>query len=767
MSTTNQTTPPAPVPTPQPRKKHWILRIILLLVLLIVVVLALIPTLLSASAGNHYLLGKINASIPGRVEFSSLSIGYFSGAKISDLKLYDPEGKFIVNVPSIDTGLTVLSLMSLAGGSLKGDITIHIDQANLVSYADGTTNVSRALTRPVTPAATPAEKPAAPPAPPAPASSKALVVKSHINLTIAKVTWAAPRAPDLLLENTLFDLNLDTAGGPVILKTNTLITIDNKAPALIEASGSLALFENGRLRATSEMQGSGSVTIARLQLASLQPWLESCQLPVALSGQADGHLKLENLGTDKAQVSGELVVATPVASGSMLQNYRYACRQINVQLTGRPTAGNANVLQLDLQCRAPGTESFDAANKPLLASTDLLIAIVGQADLAKSTFRFGEGSKFEERDPATPTGNSVALESKSSYTWAGSKASESLESLPYPTMDLTATAKYDLLRLQKLLAAFLPADLIMEGRNQATFHVTGSLAPDAGLKKFRLLTLPATALGFDRIALPASGVDLGKGELTLAIASGNLVLGPNQIPCNGGTLGIAGRVDLNAPTPTYVLEQKLQLVSNMKLNKQIASGPMAFLPLAWGAKGEQANLLNVAGLMQVQLASARLPLNSEEMKKTGILSGLLGIQHLSTNAPIFDSLTSAIPGLKAGGLSGLLVGSSGSGGGGAGLGIKDQNIENVAFNLQDGKVSYKDLPLRFGTVSLNFSGAVGMDKTLAMNLVVSEKQLQIPIPVGISGTVQEPKLSIEKQNVGKTILQSVPGLLDRFAKPKK
>ncbi|MEI8195455.1 MAG: hypothetical protein WCI73_06065, partial [Phycisphaerae bacterium] len=438
---------------------------------------------------------------------------------------------------------------------------------------------------------------------------------------------------------------------------------------------------------------------------------------------------------------------------------RFTSREITLQLTGSPKAGNAKQLQLDLQCRAPGTQSFDAAQKPLLAPTDLVAVINGQADLATSSFLFSAGSKLEERDPATQAGNTISIAEGSSYAWASPQGNK--ETLP--PMDVTATANYDLPRLQKLLAAFLPPDLIMEGQRQATLHLTGSLAPDAGLKKFRLLTLPTTSFGFDHFALPASGIDLGKGDVYLAIASGNIVLGPNKIPCNSGTLNLGGRVDLTTPTPTFILNQPLQLLRDVKLNKQIASGPLSFLPLSWGAKGEQTNLLNVAGLLQIQLQSARLPLNSEEMKKSGLLNGLFGIRNLSTNAPIFETLTSSIPVLKAGNLGGLLGGSSGTGG----LGIKDQNIENVAFNLKDGKIGYEHLPLGFGSVTLDFSGLVGLDKTLAMNLVVSAKQIQIPIPVGISGTVSEPKLSMAKQDVGKTLEQAVPGLLDRFAKPKK
>jgi len=77
------------------------------------------------------------------------------------------------------------------------------------------------------------------------------------------------------------------------------------------------------------------------------------------------------------------------------------------------------------------------------------------------------------------------------------------------------------------------------------------------------------------------------------------------------------------------------------------------------------------------------------------------------------------------------------------------------------------LLLTFGTVGLDFSGSVGMDKSLAMNLVVNEKSLSIPVPVTLSGTTSEPKFKTSKENINKTVEQALPGLIDRFAKPKK
>src|SRR4051794_17668386 len=113
------TTPPDPTPStaapstpasptlPRKRGRWWKILLPVVLVLFLLVLLA--PTILSTGMGKSILLGQINSRVPGKVTADSLSLGWFSGAKVRKLEFTDPQGKSVV-VLDADTGITLWRL---------------------------------------------------------------------------------------------------------------------------------------------------------------------------------------------------------------------------------------------------------------------------------------------------------------------------------------------------------------------------------------------------------------------------------------------------------------------------------------------------------------------------------------------------------------------------------------------------------------------------------------------------------------------------------
>ncbi len=91
--------------------------------------------------------------------------------------------------------------------------------------------------------------------------------------------------------------------------------------------------------------------------------------------------------------------------------------------------------------------------------------------------------------------------------------------------------------------------------------------------------------------------------------------------------------------------------------------------------------------------------------------------------------------------------------------------------MNAGKVTYQNLTLGAKQGNLIFSGSVGVDTSLAMNVDVTVVALKIPIPVGLAGTTASPKLTISDrgigQNIGNTIQNVIPGGLDGLFNKKK
>jgi hypothetical protein len=67
----------------------------------IVLLLLLLPTLLSTSAGKQMILGKINKSLDGTMEIKELSIGWFSGLKLTGVNFKDKLGTTTFSVDQI------------------------------------------------------------------------------------------------------------------------------------------------------------------------------------------------------------------------------------------------------------------------------------------------------------------------------------------------------------------------------------------------------------------------------------------------------------------------------------------------------------------------------------------------------------------------------------------------------------------------------------------------------------------------------------------
>jgi hypothetical protein len=351
-----------------------------------------------------------------------------------------------------------------------------------------------------------------------------------------------------------------------------------------------------------------------------------------------------------------------------------------------------------------------------LPSTDIIAALNVSLNLPNSTATFTDTSRIEEHDPTTKAGNSVTIAKGSILTWATGKEENA-----------SLVLAYDLARVSALLKPWLPAQLTnMTGqRTLAATTLTGRIidSPDA-LKKYSQVQLSNLPIGFDQIVF--GGFTLGKGEQPLALTNGVLNLAGAPIPLNSGTLNLGGRVDLNEPTPAYIVDKPVNLLQAIQINQKIAADQLFFLPFSWsGGQG----LVGITGKLDLTILDANFPLSADNIKTAGTLHGNLGITGLNANFPLLSALLSA---------AGPLLKISQSD-----YGIHDFNIPNIAITLEKGRITYSNLVLKAGTVTLTFSGSVGLDNTLDMNIALAEPRLPLVIPIHMAGTISAPKLDLK------------------------
>jgi|GEM_PF-2745585 len=413
-----------------------------------------------------------------------------------------------------------------------------------------------------------------------------------------------------------------------------------------------------------------------------------------------------------------------------------------------------------------GIQRFQAImpNAPQqIAPTNLAVVFAADIDTAKQLITITQDTSIEERDPASGAGNKIHLPKGTTYAYG--KTGD---------INVRATVDYDLARINALAGPFLPEGLQMAGKKSMPISLTGKLADGEGFKKFRNLQLAPTTFSYDRIRV--KGVDLAAGEIPLKLENGIMPIGPSKLSANGGAFNLVGRVDLTQDLPAFILEKSnvpYELVSNLGINQEVAAGPLRFLPLTWGATGKDLNLVNVTGLVTFEVTDAYLPLDYATLQKKGTLNARINIDKLRTDAPIFSQLSGVIGSLFNFGSKGMPV--------------IEGDIRNITLVLKDGRVFYDNFVLGADFGRMNFSGSVGLDQTLAMNVEVGTKSLNVPIPVGLGGTTAKPVATVSDRftkDIGALLLKGASdpnslkdaekdlkdlgkGLGDLFKKPKK
>ena len=376
-----------------------------------------------------------------------------------------------------------------------------------------------------------------------------------------------------------------------------------------------------------------------------------------------------------------------------------------------------------------------------LPPDDITVSISGAVDTSASTFTCLDNCVMGEHAVTGTGGNSVQLNKGSVVAWSDQSAE-----------NINGSVSYDLGRLQSLLGPMLPAGLTMTGEHTMTFHITGQLTADKGLRELRQLRIARTELAFKTISM--DGFILGPGEIPFEEAGGVLRLDRSAIPANKGTLNIGGHIDLNASTPKYILSAPLPLLENVQLNGTMGGGLLNFLPLAWGAGNATGGGVQLSGLVNLQLQNADLPLEYAQFKKTGTLTGTVSATHVTSDSPLFAMITHSM---------GPLVRT-----GGTGLEMQDSGIRPTVFNLKDGKIYYQNLQVLLATFGMTFSGWVGLDQTLNQDVNVSGAGVTLPIPLTIDGTTSKPQFHLSAKplkNIGKDIgntLKNAPNIINNL-----
>jgi hypothetical protein len=386
---------------------------------------------------------------------------------------------------------------------------------------------------------------------------------------------------------------------------------------------------------------------------------------------------------------------------------------------------------------------------PQLPGCTVKVKLLGTADLGRKLIDITGDSVITALDDQTQKGTVITIASGSKLSYGD---------LPN---DANITVDYVLEQIQKIGQNSLPEGTVLGGQRRVPLHITGALTKEEGTKALRGIKIDKTGIGWDLVNLIPQGLLMGKADVQFHMEGGVLYITPSNVPLNGGVLQVLGRVDFNTTPPAFIIDKRPPgnpVVRSIALNKQITANWLNFLPIQWGA--QPGMLAEVGGQANVQITEAYIPLDAEAFKSKGTVVGSVHIVNLTAEAPFLKEVTKGLgPVLKMAGPD-LLT-------------IRGGSIPEIPFALRDGKVGYQNLRLGTRDASLTFSGSVGLDKSLAMNMEVSARNITLPIPVGLTGTTEKPQVVVDlkalgnPENLGKTLEKAAPGLIDQFMKKRK
>ncbi|NNM84985.1 MAG: hypothetical protein HKL96_04400 [Phycisphaerales bacterium] len=374
-----------------------------------------------------------------------------------------------------------------------------------------------------------------------------------------------------------------------------------------------------------------------------------------------------------------------------------------------------------------------------LPPTDIAVSLNGTVNLQAKTFTALADNTISETAIDGQGSDRVLINKGSIAAW-GAGGSE----------DINGSIEYDLARLNILLQPFLPQGLAMSGKHTMPLHITGTLSHDVGLRQLRGLVIAPTALAFDKISV--DGLNLTNGSIPLAESAGILTVGPAKIPANNGYINLNEQIDFNQPIALLEQTGPVQISDNINVNGALGGSLLRFLPLTWGVSKDQAGLMQVSGLLNLQLQKLSLPLQQAALKKDGTLQGTVSMTHLTTQSPLFGMIGSAIKPLT------MLQGGN--------MRVADSGIRPTNFKLVQGRIDYQHLKMVLTSFGLDLSGWVALDNTLHMDVAITGAGLSVPIPLAIDGTTSQPKLKLKLsakplKQIGNTVKQ-LPNLLNNI-----
>lgn len=299
------------------------------------------------------------------------------------------------------------------------------------------------------------------------------------------------------------------------------------------------------------------------------------------------------------------------------------------------------------------------------------------------------------------------------------------------------TAEYDLEAISSVLAPVLPEGLSLSGQRSDHLEFLSRYPKDKPQQ--RLANLNAkTSFGFDKAEY--MGLNFGKTDLTVEVINGVMTISPFSAPVNEGNLNFAGNVDFTKTPALLRIPAPIDILEKIQINAETTDSLLKYVNPIF------ADAVNVNGVLNLQCEKLFIPLDAAD-KGAAVIVGTLSIDNMRLNA---SSLLRQI--IEFTGTSENPV----------------ITIMPTKFVLENSVLSYDDMPMLIdGKTGINFSGRIGLDKSMNMTVTLPFKHNGQRISIPLKGKVNKPRIDTEKllqeqlqQELQKQIEKGLKGLFE-------
>jgi len=307
-----------------------------------------------------------------------------------------------------------------------------------------------------------------------------------------------------------------------------------------------------------------------------------------------------------------------------------------------------------------------------------------------------------------------------------------------------ADVEYDWAAVSQVASEVLPPELELQGKRTTSIEFASQYPADDPNKLLANLSTNKCTVGFDKADY--RGFDLGPTDVNAQFDKGLLTIDPFTTTANGGEITLSAIADFTGPSPVISIPEPIS-IKDLQIDETLSyefRGVLAYLNPLFG------DVIGVGGRLNFSAEKLLIPLDWKRRNDMEIL-GALGMDNVTIRPT------------EPGSLFTVLLSLIGLGGDRARASIHPTN-----FTVKDGFVRYDNMQVDIGNTPIYFKGAVGLDKSLDMQVSVPvggglAETLGGAISLPLTGTIDNPTL--DKSKLGQNLLENtLKGLLDKEGK---